>query len=179
MQFCALDDAHVFLMEARGLPAIPSASARLGLCLRTSIFLSWTGLDDGLDHIIEDLGARGKTLKALPTKLKLRMLAFLLPLSEPLFVNADFDRLRRVRNELAHPVGKQGALQLTVKDAEQTLQFCLTIVRALGAYRIAIRQHEVHSRMPRGVVREMQKMPSVKERKIAVVAAIGRKSAAQ
>jgi hypothetical protein len=53
-------------------------------CLRACILLSWVGLEDGLDYAVEGWGARGRTIKTLPTKLKVRMLAFLLPLSEPL-----------------------------------------------------------------------------------------------
>ena len=56
MGFSTFDDAHAFLMEAKGLPSIPSASTRLRLCVRTCILLSWVALEDGLDCQIDAWG---------------------------------------------------------------------------------------------------------------------------
>ena len=180
MQLCALDDAYAFLTEAKGLPNIPSASARLRLCLRASILLSWIGLEDGLDRCVEDWGARGRTLKGLPTKLKVRTLAFLLPLSDPPLVDAEFDRLRKTRNQLANPRAKETAPQLTLEDAEETFHFCLKILRALNTYKIASRLHNsnIRSAAPLAVTRDAPKMAPPKERKLSAVPAV-RRSAAQ
>jgi hypothetical protein len=180
MQFCALDDAHAFLMEAKGLPAIPSASERLRLCLRACILLSWVGLEDGLDCAVEGWGARGRTLRSLPTRLKLRLLAFLLPLSEPPLVDAEFDRLRKLRNLIAHPRGKESSPRLTLKDAEQTFQFCLKILRALNTYRIASPSRDSNTRLPAlSISRDVQKISPARERKVNVAPAPARKTAAQ
>lgn len=181
MQFCALDDAHVFLMEAKALPAIPSASVRLCRCLRACILLSWVGLEDGLDYAVEGWGARGRTIKTLPTKLKVRMLAFLLPLSEPSLVDAEFTRLRKIRNRLAHPISKEGNPPPTLKEAEQTFHFCLRILRALNTYRIVSLSHESNGRLAHtlAMTRDVPRIPPAKERKLSTVSVIGRKSAAQ
>jgi hypothetical protein len=180
MQFCALDDAHDFLVEAKGLPAISSASGRLRLCLRACILLSWVGLEDALDHATEHWRTRGPTIKALPTRLKVRMLAFLLPLSEPLLVDAEFDRLRKMRNQLAHPRPNDSAAQLTLKEAEQTFQFCLRFVRALNTYRMADRAGDAQSRsFNRAASRDIPKALPAKERRLTVAAPGIGKSAAQ
>jgi hypothetical protein len=181
MQFCALDDAHVFLMEAKALPAIPSTSVRLCRCLRACILLSWVGLEDGLDYAVEGWGARGRTIKTLPTKLKVRMLAFLLPLSEPSLVDAEFTRLRKIRNRLAHPISKEGNPPPTLKEAEQTFHFCLRILRALNTYRIVSLSHESKGRLAHtlAMTRDVPRIPPAKERKLSAVSVIGRKSAAQ
>jgi len=180
MQFCALDDAQSLLMEAKGLPSIPSASERLRLCLRASILLSWVGLEDGLDCTIETWGSRGRTFKALPTKLKVRMLAFLLPLSDPPQLDAEFDRLRKLRNQLAHPRAKENNPQLTLKDAEQTFQFCLKILRAINTYKMAGHTREITTRSANSVPlpRDVPKLPAQRERKISA-AGPGRKVAIQ
>lgn len=180
MQFCALDDAQAFLIEAKGLPAIPSASERLRLCLRACILLSWVGLEDGLDCAIENWGNRGRTLKGLPTKLKVRMLAFLLPLAEPPLVDAEFDRLRRMRNQLAHPRVRESGPHLTLKDADQTFQFCLGILRAIKTYKMAGPSRDANSRPATALpgAREIQKIMPAKERKVGAVAGATRKSAA-
>jgi len=181
MQFCALDDAQSFLMEAKGLPSIPSASERLRLCLRACILLSWVGLEDGLDCAIETWGSRGRTFKALPTKLKVRMLAFLLPLSDPPQLDAEFDRLRKMRNQLAHPRARESNPHLTLKDADQTFQFCLKTLRAINTYKMASHAREIGTRsaIAAPVLHDVQKMPPLRERKTAAVASPGRKSAAQ
>lgn len=180
MHFCALDDAHVFLMEAKALPAIPSASERLRRCLRACILLSWVGLEDGLDYAVEGWGARGRTIKTLPTKLKVRMLAFLLPLAEPSLVDAEFTRLCEIRNRLAQPIGKEGSLPPTLSEADQTFQFCLRILRAINTYGIVSRSHESNGRFAHilAMTRDVPKLPSAKERKLLAVSAIGRKSGA-
>jgi hypothetical protein len=180
MQFCALDDAHIFLVEAKGLPSIPSASQRLHLCLRACILLSWVGLEDGLDCTVEGWGARGRTFKSLPIKLKVRMLGFLLPLSERPQIDAEFDRLRKIRNHLAHPRAKEIAPALTLNDAEQTFQFCLKILRAIKTYRLAIRSPEATFRVSAAapILREAQKTPPARERRPNTVSAPARKSAA-
>jgi len=181
MQLCALDDAYAFLTEAKGLPAIPSASARLRLCLRACVLLSWVGLEEGLDRCVEDWGARGRTLKGLPTRLKVRTLAFLLPLSDPPVVGAEFDRLRKIRNQLARPGASENSPQLTLEDAEQTFHFCLKILRALNTYRIAVRPRDTNGRSANhsGPTHDTSKMPPTKERKLSAVPAAMRKSAAQ
>jgi len=181
MQFCALDDAHAFLMEAKALPAIPSASVRLCRCLRACILLSWVGLEDGLDYAVEGWGARGRTIKTLPTKLKVRMLAFLLPLSEPSLVDAEFTRLGKIRNRLAQPIGKEESLPPTLTEAEQTFQFCLRILRAINTYGIVSRSRESNSRFAHilEMTRDVPKIPPAKERKLGAVSVISRKSSAQ
>jgi hypothetical protein len=181
MQFSALDDAHFFLMEAKGLPAIPSASVRLSRCVRACILLSWVGLEDGLDCAVEGWGARGLTIKALPTKLKVRMLAFLLPLSEPSRVDAEFDRLRRIRNQLAHPRDKEASPPPTLIDAEQTFQFCLGTLRALNTYGIAGASRESNGRLAHtpAIARDIPRIPPAKERKASKLSTISRKSASQ
>jgi hypothetical protein len=181
MQFCALDDAHDFLLEAKGLPAIPSASVRLGRCLRACILLSWVGLEDGLDSAADGWGARGRTLKALPTRVKVRMLAFLLPLTEPLLVGAEFDRLHKIRNRLAHTRANESTSPPALVEAEQTFQFCLRILRALNTYAIASPAHESNGRFAHAMMttRDVPRIPPAKERKLSTVPAIARKSAAQ
>jgi hypothetical protein len=178
MQFCALDDAYAFLTEAKGLPSIPSASARLHLCLRASILLAWVGLEDGLDHAAEHFGTRGRTIRALPTRLKVRMLGFLLPLSEPALVGVEFDRLRKLRNQLAHPRGKESGHRLTLDDAEQTFQFCLKMLRAINTYGMTNPARDPQPRIANAPsAREPQKMPPAKERKLSAVSAVSRKTA--
>jgi hypothetical protein len=181
MQFCALDDAHAFLLEAKGLPAIPSASVRLGRCLRACILLSWVGLEDGLDSAADAWGARGRTLKALPTRLKVRMLAFLLPLAEPSLVDAEFDRLYKIRNQVARPRTKESSPSPTLAEAELTFQFCLRILRALNTYAIASPAHESNGRFAHAmtITRDVPRIPPAKERKVTTLPAIARKSAAQ
>lgn len=179
MGFCTFDDAHAFLMEAKGLPTIPSASVRLRLCIRTCILLSWVALEDGLDCEIDAWGARGRTMKALPTKLKLRMLAFLLPLSEPARLNAEFDRLHKIRGQLVHPRIKESSPHLTLKDAEQTYNYCLKLMRAIYACGTpASRSSEPTRRLAPTLTmtREQQKMPPARDRALSAVA---RKSAAR
>jgi hypothetical protein len=181
MQLSALDDAHYFLMEAKGLPAIPSASVRLCRCLRACVLLSWVGLEDGLDSAAEGLGARGRALKALPTRLKVRMMAFLLPLSEPFHVNAEFDRLHKIRNQLANTAAGEITSPTTLAEAEQTYQFCLRTLRAFHTYGIVSPHYESNGRFAHASAsaRDVTKMPPAKERKPSAVAAKGRKSAAQ
>lgn len=181
MQFCALDDAHAFLMEAKGLPAIPSASVRVSRCLRACILLSWVGLENGLDCAAEGWGARGRTLKALPTRLKVRMLAFLLPLAEPSLVDAEFDRLHKIRNQLARPRTKESSPPPSLAEAEQTFQFCLRILRALNTYGIASPSNESNGRVAHALAmtRDVPRIPPAKERKLGTVSVIVRKSAAQ
>lgn len=181
MQLCALDDAYVFLTEAKGLPAIPSASARLRLCLRACILLSWVGLEEGLDRSAEEWGGRGRTLKGLPTRLRVRALAFLLPLSDPPLVGTEFDRLRKIRNHLVHPRAEESAPPLTLDDAEQTFHFCLKILRALNTYRIAARSHDVSGRSGAhmSIRRDAQKMPPAKDSRMNAVLPPIRKTALQ
>ena len=179
MGFSTFDDAHAFLMEAKGLPSIPSASTRLRLCVRTCILLSWVALEDGLDCQIDAWGARGRTIKGLPIKLKLRMLAFLLPLSEPALLNAEFDRLHKIRGQLVHPRIKESSPHLALKDADQTFQYCLRLLRAIHTCGAPTsRSSEANRRsMPAiTIIREPQKMPPVRERPQP---ALGRKSAAK
>jgi len=174
MQFCALDDAYGFLTEAKSLPCIPSASAKLQVCLRACILLSWVGLEDGLDHATEHFGPRGATMRALNTRLKIRLLAFLLPLSEPALVGPEFDRLRKVRNQLAHPRGKESARRLTLDDAEQTFQFCLRMLRAINTYRMTKPARDTASRS--GTARELQKLAP---NNASALSMVSRKAAAQ
>jgi hypothetical protein len=179
MGFSTFDDAHAFLMEAKGLPAIPSASMRLRLCIRTCILLSWVALEDGLDCECEVWGPRGRTIKSLPLKLKLRMLAFLLPLSEPRLQNGEFDRLHKIRNQLVRPRMKESTPHLTLKDAEQTFDFCLKLLRAVYTCGAPVsRSSESVRRMAPAhtITREPQKMPPLRERALP---AAGRKRIAQ
>ena len=179
MGFCTFDDAHAFLMEAKGLPTIPSASLRLRLCLRTCIALSWVGLEEGLDGQIEAWGTGGKTVKALPIRLKLRMLAFLLPLHEPALLNAEFDRLYKIRSQLARPRMKENSPHLTLDDAEQTFEFCLKLMQAVYACGTPVnRSLEPGRRLAQTltVAREQHKIPPARERALP---AVSRKSAAR
>jgi hypothetical protein len=178
MQFCALDDAYAFLTEAKGLPSIPSASARLQLCLRGCILLSWVGLEDGLDHAAEHFGPRGATIRALTTRLQVRLLAFLLPLSEPALVGPEFDRLRKLRNHLAHPKGNESARRLTLDDAEQTFQFCLRMLRAIKTYRMTKPARDTQIRSATVAARELNKLQWDKEREHSALPALSRKTAA-
>jgi len=181
MQFCALDDAHDFLTEAKGLPNIPSASVRSRRCLRACILLSWVGLEDGLDSAADRWGSRGRTIKALPTKLKVRMLAFLLPLSEPSLLDEEFDRLRGIRNQLAYPRDNETSSPPTLDEAEQTFQFCLRMVRALNTYGIASPARESNPRFAHtlATTRDVPKIPPARERKLITAAATGRKIVAR
>ena len=179
MGFSTFDDAHAFLTEAKGLPSIPSASTRLRLCIRTCILLSWVALEDGLDCEIDAWGTRGRTIKTLPIKLKLRMIVFLQPLSEPGLLNAEFDRLHKIRSQLVHPRIKESSPHLSLKDAEQTFQYCLKLLQAIYACGApAVRSSEHGRRLAPAVTitREPQKMPPVRERSLS---AVSRKSAAK
>lgn len=179
MGFCTFDDAHAFLMEAKGLPSIPSASLRLRLCIRTCILLSWVALEDGLDCEIDAWGARGRTIKSLPVKLKLRMMAFLLPLSVPALQSGEFDRLHKIRSQLVHPRIKESSPDLSLKDAEQTFHFCMKLLQSIYACGAPVsRSSESGRRLAHTLTikRDPQKMPPVRER---VLSAVSRKTAAK
>ena len=135
-RYLTLDDAEAFLIEAKSLPAISSASVRLRKCLRACILLSWVALEDGLGSAIEDWGKRHKKFDALPSQLKQRIDTILSVVSTYKMVDLEFNRLRKIRNQLTHPNIREDEPKLSVEVAEQTFQFCLTTLRALSPYTI-------------------------------------------
>jgi hypothetical protein len=149
--YCTLDDAFAFLMEAKGLPAIPGASVRLRRTLRACVVLSWAALEDGLNDALEAWGKKGQTFTGIPTGLKKRVIFVLSALSASPLDEPQFDRLREIRNNLAHPKTAPVNDELTVETAKQTFELCLATIRALSPYRIicpadqadVLRDHEL------------------------------------
>src|ERR1039457_4805522 len=121
-RYLTLDDAEAFLTEAKGLPAISSANVRLRKCLRACVLLSWVALEDGLDSAIEDWGKRHKKFDALPLQLKQRIYTVLSVVSTHKMDDLEFNRLRKIRNQLTHPKISEDEPKLTVEVAEQTFQ---------------------------------------------------------
>lgn len=135
-RFTTLDDAHAFLLEARGLPGIATAALRAKRCVRACILLSWVALEEGTDHAVELWKQQGRTFGLLPTALKPRLSAVLARLSRPPIDDVAFATLRKIRNELTHPRVLLGEPDLTVEQGEKTLSFCITAVRAVFPFRV-------------------------------------------
>jgi len=102
--------------------------------MTAAIFLSWVGLEAA---VVDELrrcriGGHGDA----PPNRRLRdRVAFLFQAKNQPFDQATFDKLRRVRNELAHPSGFGGhAPDLAL--ATETFEYCLGIVRAFYPYQI-------------------------------------------
>jgi len=134
--YCTLDDAFAFLTEAKGLPLVARTSVRLRRLLRATVMLSWIALEDGLDDAMDDWRKAGREFIGIPTGLKSR-LCFVLsalgasPLNEP-----EFDRLRNIRNCLAHPKAARVDDELSLEIANQTFELCIATLRALSPFRI-------------------------------------------
>lgn len=116
-RYFTLDDAEAFLVEAKGLPAVPSANVRMRKCLRACILLSWVALEDGLDSAIDDWGNKRQTFNTLPSQLKQRIIAVLSAVSTHEMDDLEFNRLRKIRNQLTHPKTREDDPKLTVDVA--------------------------------------------------------------
>ena len=69
-RFAPLDDAYALLLEARGLPTVPTAARRAQRCVRACILLSWIALEESLDHAIELWTREGRNFGTLPDSLE-------------------------------------------------------------------------------------------------------------
>lgn len=98
--------------------------------------LSWIALEDGLDDAIDDWCKAGKTFAKIPTGLKNRLIFVLSALTASPLNEPEFDRLRNIRNCLAHPKIARGDDELTLKVAKQTFELCIATLRALSPLRI-------------------------------------------
>ena len=132
--YFVLDDALAFLTEARALPSVLSSIARHCRSTRACILLSWVALEDGLETIIEGYQNGGYQLPTLPASLKGKLSTLLITLSKPPLQEIEFDKLRRVRNQLTHPKTQSSAPELTIEVAEQTFKFCLGLLRLVSPY---------------------------------------------
>ena len=132
--FMALSDAHYFVTQVSSRPRTLSARERRNRFIRAVIFLSWVGLEAAVVdelHRLRNVGHSGKLSKR---RLRDRV-AFLLQAKNQPFDQAAFDRLRRVRNELAHPSGFGGQAPDSAV-ATETFEYCLGIIRAFYPYHI-------------------------------------------
>jgi hypothetical protein len=130
----ALSDAHYFLTQVSSLPRTLSAVERKNRFMTAVVFLSWVGLEAA---VVDELRrCRNAGLGSEPPNRRLRdRVAFLLQAKNQPFDQAAFDRLRRVRNELAHPSGFGGHAPDSAL-ASETFEYCLGIVRAFYPYQI-------------------------------------------
>ncbi len=131
-----LDDAYAFLLEARGLPTVATATRRAQRCVRACVLLSWVALEEGLDHAVDLWNHEGRVFGALPAPLKPRIAAVLAALSRPPIDDAAFTTRRKVRNELTHPRASINEPELAVEQAEKTFEFCMSSLRALFPFRL-------------------------------------------
>ena len=134
VRFMALSDAHYFLTQFGSLPRTISALERKNRFMTAVIFLNWVGLDAA---VVDELRrCRNAGRGGEPPKRRLRdRVAFLLQAKNQPFDQAAFDRLRRVRNEMAHPSGFGGHAPDSVL-ATETFEYCLGVVRAFYPYQI-------------------------------------------
>jgi hypothetical protein len=130
----ALSDAHYFLTQVSSLPKTLSALERKNRFMTAVIFLSWVGLEAAVVDEFHRLHSADHIGEFPKRRLRDRV-AFLLQAKSQPFDQATFDRLRRVRNELAHPSGFGGRAPDS-KLATETFEYCLGIVRAFYPYQI-------------------------------------------
>ena len=134
-RFTTLDDAYAFLLEASGLPVIPTATPRVQRNVRSCILLSWVALEEGLECAIE-LWKNERRFGPLPRQLKPRLSAVLEELSRPPFDDEEFRALRQIRNKLTHPRATKNEPELTVEVAEKTFEFCIAAIRSFFPFRV-------------------------------------------
>jgi hypothetical protein len=127
-RFSSLDDAFHFFNQAKGAPNIASSTPLIDRCCRVSILLSWAAVEEALAETEAALAKKG--LPTLATGLLTDRLNRVSVLQRRRKVNhAAFIRHRRLRNKLAHPTKSSHAVNAGVKEAHDTFQFCLAVVR--------------------------------------------------
>jgi hypothetical protein len=135
-RFFTLDDAFAFLLEAKGLPGIPSAARRKKRCVRACVLLSWVALEECLDVAIEMRSRRQRTFGPFPVPLKQRLWAVLAALGKAPIDDTQFTSLRAIRNKLTHPQSARNEPALTIGQAETTFGFCMATIRTFFPFQI-------------------------------------------
>jgi hypothetical protein len=125
-----LSDAYFFINHARGLPSISSAQNLTNRYLTSCILLSWTAVEVAVSHLAKELHARG-ALHGVPSRQLIRSVESLLILNNRTLDVQEYRRLRKVRNDVAHPRadGNYDAPQVSVTI--ETFEFCAKVIQDL------------------------------------------------
>ena len=137
-EFTTINDAYVFMLEAKGLPETKSGQIRKQRCVRACILISWAAVEGCLEVALELWNEKRSPFGPFPVPLKQRLTTVLKTLRKRNMNGAKYTRLRRIRNELTHPKPDKAGPKLTVKQAETTFAFCIATIRAFFPYRIEL-----------------------------------------
>ena len=124
--FVPLMDAYYYLKQAKALNTRVSYrdSSR---CIRTSIILTWVALEGAVGYELNKCQKAGYERK-LPARLGDK-LAFLFSKQETPFNFPEFKERRKIRNLIAHPSDSQTHMMSPLKEAQQTFDYCLGLMR--------------------------------------------------
>ncbi len=123
-----LDDAHFLVNQAKGLPEISSAKELRRRYITSSILLSWVAVEVAIAHRTKELVAKGQ-LAATQSKRIIQSAELLVSTNRRALDLETFRRLRRARNDIAHPRVDDRDVDLPVSLATETFNFCVQIIQ--------------------------------------------------
>ena len=125
-----LTDAYFYLNQSKGLPSIPSAESLRRRYVASCILLSWVAVEAALSHRLtelqRDLPLSPQRSRGLSESLDLVVIRNRRRLNKE-----EFKRLRRIRNDIAHPKGDEKDTDVTVDQASETFRFCAGVIEDL------------------------------------------------
>ena len=125
-----LSDAYFFINQAKGLPSISSAQNLTNRYLTSCILLSWTAMEVAVSHRAKELQARG-VLRAVPSRQLIRSVESLLTVNKRTLDIRTFRRLRKLRNDVAHPRADDKDDEPEICVAIETFDFCAKVIQDL------------------------------------------------
>jgi len=122
-----LTDAYFYLNQAKGLPSIPSAEPLRGRYVTSCIFLSRVAVEAALVDRFTELQRNHSISRDRPRRIS-ESLSILLARDKKKLNEAEFKRLRRIRNEVAHPKADDHDNDVTLDLASETFLFCAGVI---------------------------------------------------
>lgn len=131
LRFSTFEDAFYFCNEAKGMPVVASTQDTLQRYLRAAVLLSWIGLEEVVRSCVQDLRSGGHVLSSLPKHLYGQVAYLLSSAGKPMVDRSEYNRFRRLRNDIAHANEWDKQLRLEVKDALASFNCCFNIASDL------------------------------------------------
>ncbi len=128
----ALVDADGLLLEAKGLPAVPTATRRVQRCLRSCILRRRVAFEEALRYVISRRNHEGRVLMLLPYPSRPRLAAVLAAASPPPIDELRFTEPRKIRNDPTRARAVFYEPYPSVENSERTFKFLLATARCLS-----------------------------------------------
>ena len=128
--FPPLGDAYFFVNQVKGLPSISSAQELTKRYITSCILLSWVAMEVAASHRAKELQARG-LLHTTPSRQLIHSIELLLSVNQRTLDVQSYRRLRKVRNDIAHPRADDKDDTPPIGVAVETFEFCATVIQDL------------------------------------------------